>query len=178
MKCENFKDIYRKYRGFSVKTAHRIVKNAAVAEDIGQEVFSHLYEIRDTLDLSNESMLKSLIFTATVNKCKDYFKKPSKKRELYSLEEESYKAVPDESMNPEMILLRKEEMEYRNRVLEKLRCEHPMNYDILIKIKYFGISPDFVAEEYGISRNNVNNRILRTKTWMRKELERMQKKPL
>ena len=74
MKCENFKDIYRKYRGFSTSVAEKVLKDDVIAEDISQEVFSHLYEIRATLDFSNEKMIKSLIFTATVNKCKDYFK--------------------------------------------------------------------------------------------------------
>lgn len=41
-----------------------------LAEDISQEVFYHLYEIRDTLELTNERMIKSLIFMATVNKAK------------------------------------------------------------------------------------------------------------
>lgn len=178
MKCENFNDIYRKYRGFSINVAHQIIGDEVVAEDISQEVFSHLYEIRETLNFSNEKMIKSLIFTATTNKCKDYFKKSWKKREIYQLDEESYRAVPDERMDPERILARKEEMRYRKLALEKLRRENPMNYDILVKVKYFEIPPEFVAEEYDITRNNVNNRVLRTKKWMKKEIERMQKKRL
>ena len=178
MKCENFKDIYRKYRGFSTSVAEKVLKDDVIAEDISQEVFSHLYEIRATLDFSNEKMIKSLIFTATVNKCKDYFKKSWKKREIYQLDEERYRTDPDNRANPESILIRREEMKYWKLALEKLRCEHPMNYDILIKTKYFEIPPEFVAEEYGITRHNVNNRVLRTKKWMRKEVEKLQKKRL
>lgn len=59
------------------------------------------------------------------------------------------------------MMIRKEENEYKKYVLDKLRRKNPMNYEILIKIVYFGMSPDSVAEEYGITRNNVNNRILR-----------------
>lgn len=33
-----------------------------LAEDISQEVFYHLYEIMDTLDLGNEEKLRALIF--------------------------------------------------------------------------------------------------------------------
>ena len=61
MKCENFKDIYRKYRGFSTSVAEKVLKDDVIAEDISQEVFSHLYEIRATLDFSNEKMIKSLM---------------------------------------------------------------------------------------------------------------------
>ena len=61
-------------------------------------------------------------------------------------------------------------------MLLKLRKVNPVNYNILVMVKYFGISPDSVAEEYGITRNNVNNRILRTRKWMKAELEKLHKR--
>lgn len=176
MNNENFRRIYEKYREFSIRTACKIVGSRTVAEDICQEVFFHLYEISDTLDFSNERMIRSLIFTATGNKCKDYFKKPWKKHEDVRFGAEEYESVSDERTDPEKMMIRREEMDYRKRVLEKLRRENPMNYDILIKTKYFEIPPDFVAEEYGITRNNVNNRVLRTKKWIRREMEKLMKK--
>lgn len=175
MNNENFRIIYEKYREFSVNAANKIMKNRTVAEDICQEVFFHLYEIRDTLDFSNEKKIRSLIFTATGNKCKDYFKKPWRKRENYGTDDREYRSVEDEKTDPEKILLRREEMEYRKQVLEKLRREQPLNYEILIKTKYFEIPPDLVAEEYGITRNNVNNRVLRTRKWISKEMEAFRK---
>ena len=83
MKNEDFNDIYRKYHRFSVKSAYRLVKDRMLAEDISQEVFYHLYEIMDTLDLGNEEKLRALIFIATVNKTKDYFKKLWKRQEIF-----------------------------------------------------------------------------------------------
>ena len=83
--------------------------------------------------------------------------------------------MEDEKTDPEKILLRREEMEYRKQVLEKLRREQPLNYEILIKTKYFEIPPDLVAEEYGITRNNVNNRVLRTRKWISKEMQAFRK---
>lgn len=81
MKNEDFNDIYRKYLGFSVNNAKKIVKDRMLAEDISQEVFCHLYMIKDSLDISCERKLKALIFYATLNKSRDYLKKPWKKRE-------------------------------------------------------------------------------------------------
>ena len=69
-----------------------------------------------------------------------------------------------------------EESEYQKLVLQRLRDKNPVNYDILIKTKVLGMSPDSVAEEYGLTRNSVNNRILRTKEWMNKELEKLYRK--
>lgn len=53
-----------------------------LAEDISQEVFYHLYEIMDTLDLGNEEKLRALIFIATVNKTKDYLRNHGKGRNM------------------------------------------------------------------------------------------------
>lgn len=178
MKNENFDDIYRKYHRFSVRSARKIVKDRMMAEDVSQEVFLHLYEIRDILDLNSERMIKALIFTATVNKAKDFIKKPWKRREHFMDDEITYTELYEENMNPERIITRKEDTEYKKRVLIRLRHENPVNYDILIKVVCFDIPSEIVAEEYGITRNNVNNRILRTRKWMKKELEKLQKKSL
>ena len=64
----------------------------------------------------------------------------------------------------------------RNRALIRLREQNPVNYDILIKVAYFEIPPEVVAEEYGITNNNVNNRILRTRKWLRKELDQLRQR--
>lgn len=169
---EDFKEIYEKYLGFSIRIAKSIVKDKALAEDVSQEVFYHLYEISETIDLSDERKLRSFIMTVTVHKAKDYLKKKYVKVEVLS--DEDYELeVPGKNL--EDIVLGKEEAAYHQRILEKLRRKNPKNYDILIKVKYLDMSPDDVAEEYGITRNNVNNRILRTKIWLRKELLLMRK---
>lgn len=175
MRNGNFNDIYQKYHRFSVNSARKIVKDEMLAEDISQEVFYHLYEIRGRLDLTNERMIKSLIFMASVNKAKDYVKKSWKQHEYCISEEENSIHFSEENTSLENMMIRKEENEYKKYVLDKLRRKNPMNYEILIKIVYFGMSPDSVAEEYDITRNNVNNRILRTRKWMKKELEKLWK---
>ena len=71
-----------------------------LAEDISQEVFYHLYEIMDTLDLGNEEKLRALIFIATVNKTKDYFKKPWKRQEHVALEDWKRRKPSEEKLNP------------------------------------------------------------------------------
>ena len=174
---ENFDDIYLKYWKFSVKVAMKIVKNKAVAEDIGQETFCKLFRLGDKLDMSNDGKLESLIFTATVNTAKDYYKKAYVKREQFPLEKENADAKSrDEKYNPEERILRMEKKEYQKLVLQRLRDKNPINYEILIKIKVMGMSPESVAEEYGLTRNGVNNRILRMKEWMNSELEKLYRK--
>lgn len=169
---EDFKAFYEKYLRFSIGIAKQIVKDEALAEDISQEVFYHLYRVLGTLDFTNERKLRALVIVATEHKAIDYLRKNHVKAELLSDKGEEIEA-PDENL--EELVLKKEEKKYKKLVLQKLREENPMNYDILIKIKVLGISPDTVAEEYGITRNGINNRILRTKRWLSKELRKMQK---
>lgn len=170
---EDFNSVYRDYKKFSMGVAFRIVKDRALAEDISQDVFYNLYKMGSELDVSNEKMLRSFIFNATVNKAKDYIKSAYAKRVQCTLDSDDAKEIADSRFDPEANLLRMEEKEYRELILEKLRRENPMNYDILEKVKILGIPPSVVAEEYGITRNNVNNRILRTKEWLEKEFKKM-----
>lgn len=170
---EDFNKFFQEYMKFSVKVAFRIVRDKAIAEDIVQEVFWNLYKMGEKLDMSNEKKVRSLVFTSTVNKAKDYLKSAYAKRVQCSIDSDDGKEIEDARYSPEAAILRMEEREYQKLVLEKLRRENRMNYEILIKTKYLGIPPDVVAEEYGITRNNVNNRVLRTRQWIDKELKKL-----
>ena len=175
MKNEDFNDIYRKYHRFSVKSAYRLVKDRMLAEDISQEIFITLYKMRENLDYSDHKKLKALVFRATTNRCNDYFRKPSTKQEMCTFDEEGVEETPDERGDPEAQLLRMEEETYQRLVLRKLRMRNPQNYDILIKTKMHRIPASEVAEEYGITTNNVNNRNLRSKAWIIEELEKLRR---
>ena len=70
-------------------------------------------------------------------------------------------------------VLRMEEEKYKKLVLSRLRQRNPMNYEILVKTKYYRLPVAKVASEYGITANNVNNRNLRSKAWITEELEKI-----
>ena len=61
---------------------------------------------------------------------------------------------------------------YQKLVLSRLRVENELSYEIIMKVKYLGFSPDEVAEEYGMTRNAVNNRVMRAKNWLINELRK------
>lgn len=173
MKNEDFQNVYSEYRGFSVRVASKFVKDENLAEDISHEVFYHLYMVKDSIDITNVAKLRSLIFTATVNKVRDYFRRSVVKNESCTLDDDNGVEPADSRYDPERMVLRMEEKEYRKLVLQKLHRERPVDYDILIKVKYLGMSPDSVAAEYGVSRNNVNNHIWRTKIWLENEMAKI-----
>lgn len=173
MKNENFADIYNEYHRFSTRLAFRIVKDRGIAEDISQEVFYGIYKMGSRLDVSDERKLHGFISTATVNKSKDYLRKTYRKREIGAVDDSVMESFQDKNCDVEASILHMEKQEYYNLVLQRLRDQNRMNYDILMKVKCLGISPDIVAEEYGITRNNVNNRVLRTKTWLQNEMSKI-----
>ena len=96
-------------------------------------------------------------------------------QEMCTFDEEGVEETPDESGDPESRLLRMEEETYQRLVLRKLRMRNPQNYDILMKTKFYRIPASEVAEEYGITTNNVNNRNLRSKAWIIEELEKLRR---
>ena len=95
------------------------------------------------------------------------------RREVSPLDEVTESERVKKAESAEAMVLGIETCEYMSMALEKLRRKNRMNYEIFMKVKYMDISPEMVAEEYGITRNNVNNRILRTKLWLREELSKM-----
>ena len=175
MTIENFNKFYDEYQRFSAYVAYCITKDKLLAEDISQEIFITLYKMRENLDYSDHKKLKALVFRATTNRCNDYFRKPSTKQEMCTFDEEGVEETPDERGDPEAQLLRMEEETYQRLVLRKLRMRNPQNYDILIKTKMHRIPASEVAEEYGITTNNVNNRNLRSKAWIIEELEKLRR---
>ncbi len=175
MKSTNFKEFYKKYFGFSLKIANKIVDDMDAAQDIVQEVFYSLYKIEQNLNFHEEEKLYGLVKKATINKALDYCKHGHTKREFIAEDEEMEDYLIDKRCNIEAEILHMEAKEYIKLVLQKLRAENPMNYDILMKVKYLDISPDIVAKEYGLTRNGINNRIFRTKKWLEREMSRLYK---
>ena len=170
---EDFEDIYKKYHKFSVKIAYKIVKDAELAKDISQDVFYHLYTLGDYLDIENEDKMRGLITVSTTNKAKDYVKSAYAKRVSSSdrIEELDVSVVPD----AEAAILSMEKNEYKKMVLMRFRDYNPENFDILMKVKYFGIPSSVVAKEYGITVNNLNGRILRARLWLKAEYMKLYK---
>ena len=77
------------------------------------------------------------------------------------------------SVDAEEVFLRKEKKEFMYMVLRRFRKEQPINYEILIQVKYLEISVETVAEEYGLTKSGVNNRIYKAKRWLQEEFRKV-----
>lgn len=173
MNNEEFKVFYETYHKFSASIIYEIVKDRSTTDEICNDVFYRFYKLGDKLNTDNEKKLRALIAISSRNCALDHLKKSYVRHEQCTMDDETWKEIEDERRNPERQILHVEETAYQKMILARLREEQPENHDILMKIKYLGKSPDEVAEEYGITRNNVNNRILRTKNWLQKELRKL-----
>lgn len=168
-----FMTFYKKYRGFSINVAKRLVNDRQIAEDISQEVFTNIYKMGEDVDLSNERKLYGLIRTVTFNEIKDYYKKAYRKYEYSVVDTEVYESMKELSYEMEDAIFRKEAGNRMRFIFQKLRRENEMNYEIYIRVKIYGIPPASVAEQFHITTNNVNNRVMRTKRWLKEEYLKM-----
>ena len=174
MNSREFDLFYEKYYDISVKIASRIVQSRFLAEDVTQEVFLYFLKIRDKLDNSNERKLRALVLLETTNKGRDYLRKAYVKREVMfdnEVTELQYKSVE----SAEAALLGMEKAQYITMAFENLRRKNPVNYAIFMKVKMYDIPTDEVAREFGYTRNNGNNRVLRTRSWLIEEIARLEK---
>ena len=108
-----------------------------------------------------------------MNKAMDYKKKSSSRHEFVCTEDISEILEVRRSVDAEEVILRKEKKEFMYMVLERFREEQPLNYEILIQVKYLDIPVEIVAEEFGLTKSGVNNRIYKAKRWLKEEFRKV-----
>ena len=160
MKNQTYEEFYLKYRKISKAYAYGILHDWNMADDVSQDVLYKMYNMRKGLNVDNEKMMYSLIRRSSVNKAMDYKKKSSSRHEFVCTEDIS-------------VILRKEKKEFMYMVLERFREEQPLNYEILIQVKYLDIPVEIVAEEFGLTKSGVNNRIYKAKRWLKEEFRKV-----
>ena len=174
MNSEEFNTFYRRYYKVSVKIANGIVQSRFTAEDVTQEVFMYFYGIRERLDVSCEARLHALVVWKTTNKGRVYLRKSYVKREVMfdnDVAELQYRTTE----SAEAALLGLEKQKYLSMAFEGLRRKNLINYMILMRVVMEGVSTEEVAREFGYTRNNVNNRVLRARKWLLAEILRLEK---
>lgn len=146
MNNQTFEEFYLKYRKISRGYAYGVLHDWSTADDVSQDVLYKMYTIKDGLNIDNEKMMFSLIKRASMNKALDYIKKSSSKHEFVCQEEVAAFLEEQNSVDAEEVFLRKEKKEFMYMVLRRFRKEQPINYEILIQVKYLEISVETVAE--------------------------------
>ena len=161
MKNQTYEEFYLKYRKISKAYAYGILHDWNMADDVSQDVLYKMYNMRKGLNVDNEKMMYSLIRRSSVNKAMDYKKKSSSRHEFVCTEDISEILEVRRSVDAEEV------------ILERFREEQPLNYEILIQVKYLDIPVEIVAEEFGLTKSGVNNRIYKAKLWLKEEFRKV-----
>ena len=154
MKNQTYEEFYLKYRKISKAYAYGILHDWNMADDVSQDVLYKMYNMRKGLNV-------------------DYKKKSSSRHEFVCTEDISEILEVQRSVDAEEVILRKEKKEFMYMVLERFREEQPLNYEILIQVKYLDIPVEIVAEEFGLTKSGVNNRIYKAKRWLKEEFRKV-----
>ena len=143
--------LYKKYWETMYLAAYNLVKNKEVCEDIVQEIFINIWNKREKLEI--KVSLKSYIYTSTIYKIYDYFRKNNNVIKVELLENFDKRL---EFSNPETKLIHKELLEYIDAVIEDL----PEKCKITFKLsREKQLSHKEIAEKLNISPRTVEGHI-------------------
>jgi len=139
------------------------LKNAASAEEIVQEVFLRIWEIRE--DIDEEKSFKSFLYRITVNKLLNHLK-----RQVVRQKYEAYLSGDDQSFyeSPEATL-HFSELEEKVSLLIKKLPEQQKNIFKMSRLD--GMSNPEIAETLGLSIRTVENQVYRATKFLKENLK-------
>ena len=170
-----FEKIYRAYQNDVYKISLYYTKDEHIAQDITQKVFYQFYLHFDNVNLD---MVRSYLIRSARNLSYNWLRDTKRERGGEYLDN-----VPDENVphcSTEDDYIRDEEKqetkEFVTMLMERLKEENESWYDIVNLIYCLEKPHDEVAEELGMTREALYNRLYRAKKWLRKKFEDEYKK--
>ena len=165
MNLEDYMEIYQNYFNFASKVAYDVLENYDLAGDVAQEVFIDMFEKKKTL---NAEKIKYWIVLNANRKAIDLLRKPY--RRLEESENGQNTAQLLSPMQPEEIILKKEEIEFQKSALMSLKEYNSDWYDILIRIVIGEESYQDLALAYGIKVETLRVHVSRARKWLDKKV--------
>lgn len=154
---DDFEKLFKANHKDLCRLAKRIVNDSENAQDIVQDVFVKVWNLRDSLHTTS---LKSYLYSATTNTSLNYLEKNKKTEKISSLKIESLTA----SQHPNT----KELENLVDKAIEKLppRCKV-----IFILNRFEGLRYKQIAETLNISQKTVENQMGKALRIMHEELK-------
>lgn len=158
-----FQVIFEAYSEPLLHFAYSYLKDSNDTEEIVQDVFLHLWEIKSEVD--EEKSLRSFLYKMTVNRVFNHLK-----HKIVRQKYESYmmNLTPSFSENPEE-KLHKKELDERIQELLELLPEQKRKIFIMSRMK--GISNAEISEKLGISLRTVENQVYRATKFIKDHLK-------
>lgn len=157
-------DYFMEYRKLVIRNAYLFVKDYHTAEDICQETFIRLGE---NLDRIPPEKVKAWLIRVSERLALDYLKKGGKYTIDLGVEEYSEEFMNDDYPDLSSMMVRKEEVECKERVLEKLKRERPLWYETIIMSSLEDMDNSSISKELGIKPNLVSKWKSRARRWLR-----------
>ncbi len=164
MKREEFDRMYNQYYRLVIHVAYDILQDYALAQDVCQEVFVKFNEKIEGLD---EDKLKGWMLRNAQRKTIDVLRKAYRRREI---------PVVDEKMEDKLVVECLTEIEnessrraFRGFLLEELKEQNPMWYDMMLRVVVYEEPAKEVAADYGITVMNLRMKLSRARRWLYKK---------
>ncbi len=161
---------YDQYADMVYQLSFNILKQEEHAEEIVQDTFIQLWEVRN--DLDKESNLKAFLFVIARNKSFNRLKTLKRQKQLFEklLNTEEYTHYI--SPNP---LAEKEVNELAEKIISKL----PPQQQLVFRLSRFeGLTHKEIAQTLSISSNTVKNHLIAALKSLRVELQKSNFSPL
>jgi RNA polymerase sigma-70 factor (ECF subfamily) len=151
--------IYKKYWQMMYLAAYNLVQDKEVCEDIVQDIFVKLWNKRDSITISIS--LKSYLYTSTIYKVYDFFRKNKKMIKVELLDDFNEKI---QSFTPETKLLHDELVQHVDSIIEQL----PEKCKVVFKLsREQELSNKEIAEKLQISQRTVEGHITKALSILR-----------
>ncbi len=163
---DDFKRLFDQWFNPLCNYAYSLITNHVLAKDIVQEVFLHLWEKKDQLNIKSD--VKSYLFKSTYHKTieKIRHKKLQQKlakENLILLEERSSETLDFDHISDQFKL--KERINYSIRQLPP-KCQ-----EVFLLSRKNGLTYDEIANDLGISKKTVENHVMKALDFLRKNLK-------
>lgn len=154
--------IYNEYWEIMYLGAYNLVKNKQVSEDIVQDVFVNIWKKRGGLEI--KVSLRSYLYTSTIYKTYDYFRKNKSAIRVDLLENFNERV---QNSNPETKLMDKELQDYLEAVINELPEKCRVVYNLSRNEQ---LSHKEIAVKLNISTRTVEGHITKALKVLRKSL--------
>ncbi|SFO29688.1 RNA polymerase sigma-70 factor, ECF subfamily [Chitinophaga sp. YR627] len=139
--------LYERYRSWLIREAYCLIKDAPAAEDLIQDVFTSVWNLRAKLEIKNS--FQPYLLTAVTNRCLNFLRSKQQQQN----HDAEYQYIKDWSTSPEPF-----EREELGRLLEQaLQRVPPAARKTFILQYQEGYSQKDIAEEQNISKQVVRN---------------------
>lgn len=158
---EAFAQLVREHQKSVFALAYGKLRNSHDAEDVMQEVFVEAY--RNFHKLNNHNKVSGWLFRATVYRCKDHFRKKSRRWRREMEFADSHNPGKDEQTHSDR----------SDAVLEAIG-RLPEKYRVVVMLKHFaGLSYKDISSMTGLSKTTIDGRLRMAKKELREMLLEM-----